>query len=105
MIELAEYIQDKDGAKRFLFDNKNSYSIDGRAWEHGTAIYGRRTKEDGKDNGIVTKSKLVPSETVMSFTSTSKKLVFDFMRRHKHKKRDPLKRSWLVSMLLCALYC
>ena len=57
---LDGFVEDEDNEMSFHFDKAHSYRIDGRAWEHGTAIYGMKNKEVGKKDGVITKSKLVP---------------------------------------------
>ena len=50
---------DEENEHSFHFDKAHSYRIDGRAWQHGTAIYGRKDKDAGNGGGVITKSKLV----------------------------------------------
>ena len=52
--ELDLYIKDEETSERFHLDTKHNYTIDGRAWQHGTAIYGRRSIEAGEKDGVVT---------------------------------------------------
>ena len=58
--ELELYVEDEENEESFHFDKSHSYRIDGRAWEHGTVIYGMMKKDAGKESGVITKSKLVP---------------------------------------------
>ena len=58
--ELEDYVANEEYEHSFHFDKAHSYRIDGRAWQHGTAIYGRKDKDAGNGGGVITKSKLVP---------------------------------------------
>ena len=41
---LDEFVDDEENEMSFHFDKAHLYRIDGRVWEHGTAIYGRKNK-------------------------------------------------------------
>ena len=71
--ELADLVDDTDAELSFQFDDKHSYCIDWRAWDQDTAIFGRRSKEDGDNNGVITQSKLVPIRDEKEFSKHVRK--------------------------------
>ena len=50
--ELEDYVANEEYEHSFHFDKAHSYRIDGRAWQHGTAIYGRKKKDAGGEGGV-----------------------------------------------------
>ena len=104
--ELAEYVMEYSNAEFFHFDEKNDYVFDGRAWEHGTCIYGRKGR--AKDSSAkVTKSNLIPIRNQLEFKemvrTTSNKVYEDAGQRSTRNKKGKQRKLSHFETSLCVV--
>ena len=104
--ELAEYVGDHHNREFFHFDDKHDYLFDGRAWEHGTCIYGRKGR--AKDSSEkVTQTKLIPIRNQSEFKemvrTTATKVYEDIGQRSTWNKKGKQRKLSHFETSLCVV--